>query len=381
MTLIPVKGAVLEWARKFRGLSETDAASRLGIEVTELRDFENERQAPTLGQFEDFAAQYRLPQATLFLKSPPSAPTDPVDFRSIDGNRARVHSFDFNVALSEIRNLLFQIERVVSDDEEFVAPSLPQLTLQDDPSIEGERERRRLGITVDEQLGWKSSKGFSNWRTALEKRGVLVFQAKFPINDGRGFTLYESPDTPTVIINKEDMADVAKSFTVWHEYAHLLLRRPGVSDQKFSDPTEAFCNRFAAAFLIPTEALRALLPVWPNSPVEWKDADIKRWAGRLKVSQRALAIRLEQLGLAPEGFGDRFAWGPPKKKPKSDGGDQIATHLSEIGFTYTQRVLSALDRGVIDQVAAVEALGMGENHLQRARDYVAKRLEPVPVAS
>lgn len=381
MTLIPVKGAVLEWARKFRGLSESDAASRLGIEVTELLDFENERQTPTLGLFEDFASQYRLPQATLFLQSPPSVPTDPVDFRSIDGNRARVHSFDFNVALSDIRNLLFRIEKVVSDDEEFVAPYLPQLTLQDDASIEGERERRRVGITVNDQLGWKASKGFSNWRTALEKQGVLVFQAKFPINDGRGFTLYENPDTPTVIINKEDMSDAAKSFTVWHEYAHLLLRRPGVSDHKFSDPTEAFCNRFAAAFLIPSEALRSLLPVWPNSPVEWKDAEIKRWAGRLKVSQRALAIRLEQLGLAPDGFGDRFAWGPPKKKPNSDGGDQIATHLSEIGFTYTQRILSALDRGVIDQVAAIEALGMGDNHIQRAREYVAKRLEPVPGAS
>jgi Zn-dependent peptidase ImmA (M78 family) len=381
MTLIPVKGAVLEWARKFRGLSETDAAERLGIEVTDLEDFEKGRKTPTLTQFEDFAAQYRLPQATLFLQSPPSVPSDPVDFRSIDGNRVRVHSFDFNVALSDIRNFLFQIEKVIADDEEFVIPTLPQLTLQDDPSIEGERERRRVGITVEEQLGWKASKGFSNWRTALEKRGILVFQAKFPINDGRGFTLYDSPEIPTVIINKEDMSDVAKSFTAWHEYAHLLLRQPGVSDHKFSDPTEAFCNRFAAAFLIPTEALRALLPVWPNSPVDWDSADIKRWAGRLKVSQRALAIRLEQLGLAPNGYGDKFAWGPPKKKPTSDGGDQIATHLSEIGFTYTERILSALDRGVIDQVAAIEALGMGGDHLQRARDYVARRQEPAPVAS
>jgi Zn-dependent peptidase ImmA (M78 family) len=381
MTSVPVKGAVLTWARKFRGLSEDDAANRLGIEVGELEDFEKERKAPSLTQFENFAAKYRLPQATLFLQSPPSVPSNPADFRSIDGKRTRTHSFDFNVALSGIRNLLFQYEKIAAEDEEFVAPSFPQLTLQDDASIEGERERRRLGITVEEQLGWEARKGFANWRTAIEKQGVLVFQAKFPIDDGRGFTIYESPDAPTVIVNKEDTTDAAKSFTAWHEYAHLLLRQPGVSDHKFSNPTEAFCNRFAAAFLIPTEALRRLLPVWPNSPVEWSAADIKRWSGRLKVSQRALAIRLEQLALAPKGFGDKFSWGTPKKKQKRDGGDQIATHLSELGFAFTERILSALDRGVIDQVAAVEALGIGNDHLHRARDYIARRLERVAVES
>lgn len=381
MTAIPVKGAVLEWARKFRGLSENDAAEKLGIAIADLDDFENERKQPSLTQFENFAAQYRLPQATLFLQTPPSTPNPPVDFRSIEGRRAQVHSFDFNVALSDIRGLLFQIEKISAEDEEFTPPPLPQLTLKNDPALEGERERRRIGISVDEQLGWKSSKGFSNWRTALEKQGILVFQAKFPVSDGRGFTLYENADTPTIIVNKEDTSDAAKSFTIWHEYAHLLLRQPGVSDLKFSNPTEAFCNRFAAAFLIPTDALRALLPVWPNSPVEWKDSEIKWWASRLKVSQRALAIRLEQLGIAPKDFGDRFSWGPPKKRQKKEGGDQIATHLSEIGFTFTERILSALDRGIIDQVAAVEALGLGNDHLQRARDYVSRRRERVAVES
>ena len=379
MTFIPVKGVVLEWARNFRGLSKTDAAERLGIEVGELEDFENERVYPSLTQFENFAAKYRLPQATLFLQNAPEVPPEPVDFRSVDGKRARVHSFDFKIALSDVRNLLFQIEKVTADDEEFVPPDLPRLKINDDAAVAGERERRRIGITVDEQLGWKSTKGFANWRTALEKQGVLVFQAKFPIKDGRGFSLYETRGAPTIIVNKDDTTDVAKSFTIWHEYAHLLLRQPGISDLNPSNPTEEFCNRFAAAFLIPTEALRALLPVWPNSPVEWENKKIKWWASRLKVSQRALAIRLEQLGLAPKGFGNKFIWGAPKARKKRPGGDQIATHLSEIGFAYTDRIISALDRGAIDRVAAIEALGLSNDQLHRAREYLNNREARVEV--
>jgi Zn-dependent peptidase ImmA (M78 family) len=289
MTFVPVKGSVLEWARKFRGLTEADAAERLGIAVADLDDFEKERKQPSVTQFEDFAAKYRLPQATLFLENPPIVPNQPTDFRSVDGRKTRVHSFDFNVALSDVRNLLFQIEKITVEDADFVPMALPQLTLAADPSAEGERERRRLRIGIEEQFGWEARKAFGNWRTHLERQGVLVFQSKFPLNDGRGFTLYESANAPTIIVNKEETTDAAKSFTVLHEYAHLLLRRPGVSDQKFSDPTEAFCNRFAAAFLIPSEALRALLPIWPNSPVEWNDASILRWSRKLKVSQRALA--------------------------------------------------------------------------------------------
>lgn len=372
MTNIPVKGAVLVWARKFRGLSEAEAADKLGMTVDELDDYEKERKVPTLTLFEDFANKYRLPQATLFLDSQPDVPPDPADFRSIRGRRQTKHSFDFKVALSEVRNLLFYIGRVIKDDEDFVPPKLPQLTLDDDPALAGERERRRVGIGVEEQLGWPSDKAFTNWRTYLEKQGIFVFQSKFPIEDGRGFSLYDSADSPTIIVNREENTKNPKAFTIFHEYAHLLLRKPGVSDERFSNPTESFCNRFSAAFLIPTEALRKLLPVWPNRPIDWERGDIERWARRLKVSQRSLAIRLEQLQLAPERFGDKFVW-HAKPRPKRDGGDQVATRLSDIGFNFTDKVLSAWDRGAIDEVQAVQAIGISTDYIGRAREYVDKR--------
>jgi Zn-dependent peptidase ImmA (M78 family)/DNA-binding XRE family transcriptional regulator len=377
MTAVPVKGSVLKWARKFRGLDEAQAAERLGIAVADLIAYEQERKQPSVTLFEAFASKYRLPQATMFLLTPPDLPPEPADFRSVGGKKRKKRSFEFSVALSNIRTWLFYFEKLAADDADFIPPKLPQLSISDDASVAGERERRRLKIPVGEQLSWRPREAFARWRAHLEKQGVLVFQQKFPMEDCRGFSLYGSENTPAVIVNKEEPFDVAKAFTIWHEYCHLLLRRPGISDQNFSDPTEAFCNRFSAAFLIPTEALRAVLPVWPNDPVNWSAGDVVRWAAQLKVSRRALAIRLEQAHLAPIGFSDQFGWSGDERKKLAGKGNYVATRLSEIGSGYTGKLLAALDRRAIDVTQFVEATGLSSEHIEDARRHVERGREMV----
>ena len=133
----------------------------------------------------------------------------------------------------------------------------PRISLTDDAAVAGERERRRLGIGVDDQFALKTkSKAFRFWRGHLEKSGVSVFQQKFSIDDCRGFSLYDNANAPCIVVNKDDTAEVAKIFTLIHEYCHLLVREPGVSDHDARNPIEAFCNRFAAGFLIPTPSLK-----------------------------------------------------------------------------------------------------------------------------
>ena len=354
MTVVPTKGAVLKWARLFRGLSEEDAAEKLGITVTDLLAYERDEKPkqPSVTTFEEFASKYRLPQATLFLPSPPETPGKPKDFRSVGGERANDFSFDFNVACSNVRGLLFQMERLATEDEDFVPPDLPIVNFNEDPSAAGERERKRLNIPVDDQFSWDQGEAFRRWRVHLEKQGVLVFQQKFPLKDGRGFSLYDSKSTPTIVVNKDEPTDTAKAFTVWHEYCHLLLRQPGVSDLG-NHPVESFCNKFAAAFLMPSEALRRLLPTWPNKPVNWNDSDISRWARKLKVSRRALALRLVHLGLAPDDFAGKYAWTTAAKRPNTGRGpDPTVVRLSELGSKYAGRLLTAYDSRVIDGVLA-----------------------------
>lgn len=147
MTKVPTSGEVLKWAREFRGLSASGAAERLGIGAEDLQEYERGKPV-SLSLFERMASRYRLPQATLFLRRPPETPPDLVDFRSIEGKQRRKRSFEFRVALSNVRTLVHKAEQVADDDAEFVFAELPRASLKDDPETLGEVG---LGLGVKDQ--------------------------------------------------------------------------------------------------------------------------------------------------------------------------------------------------------------------------------------
>jgi Zn-dependent peptidase ImmA (M78 family)/DNA-binding XRE family transcriptional regulator len=376
VTGIPVSPEVLHWARDFRRLSEEDAATKLGVTVEYLRALEKGEEKPSLTMFEKIAAQYRLPQSTLFRRTRPNNPPEPADYRTLGGDRPN-KTFELSVAVSRARTLISELQRVAEDDAEYRPPVLPNLSLAGDPGELGERERERLGTDFDTQKSWNNSaEAFRQWRRLIERQGVSVFMEKFPLADCRGFTLYDSGKPPCIIVNKDEEFDVARIYTLVHEYCHLLVRKPGISDENPANPVEAFCNRFAAGFLMPKSALRQLLPHWPNSPVEWADSEISAWAKQLKVSRRALAIRLEELGLAPKGLNRRFAAAPPPKKQKRDGEIKIpasTTRLNEVGSNYARVVLSAYDREAITLADAAKAFGLTPRQIEAVREAINPR--------
>jgi len=381
MAEVAVSGNVLKWAREFRGLEIDAAAEKLKLESGDLAAIEEKEETEiALGMFEKFASAYRLPQSTLFRSTPPKQPKFPSEHRTLDG-RSPKHSFEYSVALSNIRSLQLTLTNLSQDDEEFVWPRLPVYSrAETDPTQIGERERRHSDISFEDQLGWKPSKAFNYWRSYFEQKGIVVYLQKFELGDCRGFSIRDEGQPPAIVINKSEENDRARIFTLIHEYAHLVIDEPGTSDLDSRNPVEAYCNKFAAAFLMPRDALKELIGTWPNEQIEWQDSKIKFMAGRLKVSQRALALRLEELGLARKGFNQRFNWAPMKKPRRSDsggGGDYIKTRLSELGSRYTGAIIDAMDRGTITTFDASSALGLGEQHFPAVRDYVVGRRGPL----
>lgn len=374
MTDIPVKGAVIEWARIFRGLSPEEAAEKMGLTVNELIEIEAGTRLPTLTQFVKFGQAYQLPLATLFRRTAPKEPEELPDFRTFEGVRPRKR-FDFNVALSNVRSLQATLRILKSEDDLFQPAHLRQYDHSGDPFAQGEKERRAIGVSVRQQINWSVENGFRHWRAVIERTGVSVYLQNFDETDSLGCAIWEDRDLPAILINKAIRAENAWIFTLIHEYAHLLIRKPGISDQNRRNPIEAFCNRFAAAFLMPTAALRWLLPEWPDRPIQWADQTIRNAAQQLKVSAQALAIRLEELDRAPAGLNRRFATRDVAPRKDSTGGGYVRTRLSEIGGRYTTSIISALERDVIDNVHASQALGLGPTHLEAARLYVDRQRE------
>ena len=99
----------------------------------------------------------------------------------------------------------------------------------------------------------------------------------------------------------------------------------------------------------------------PNKPVEWTLEDIRFWAGRLKVSQQALALRLEKLGYAPAGFMRRIRAQQPKVihgEREGTGGNYNSTQVNELGDRFTLSVLHAERRAAIKTFEAAEIIAI-----------------------
>ena len=87
---------------------------------------------------------------------------------------------------------------------------------------------------------------------------------------------------PVVVVNQREV-DQAKIFTLFHEYAHLILRRQGICLEREDvdkRAIESWCNEFAAMFLVPSDALTMRTPKRSLS-IE----DVKRLARVFKSEQ------------------------------------------------------------------------------------------------
>lgn len=367
MTDVHVNGKTLKWAREYRRLTVKQAARALEIRSADLLEYEEGGKLPTMGVFEKMSKAYMLPTATLVLPSPPTnIPKHPKDFRTVEGRPADL-SYETLGIISRVRLYQNRLADLAEIDPEFTPLPVRRYSMRGDPGKLGEHERNLIAVSIGDQLGWyNEDDAFRKWRRIIEDQGIYVYMEKFPIDDCKGISLLDHDNLPALIINKNEDSAVAKTFSLIHEYAHILFRRPGISNRNFENVTEAFCNKFAAAFLLPEAALKRVLAQWPTSPIEWDRDEIVEAARALKVSQLAMTLRLEGLQLAPEGFYVRFKEKQfkPKKHPKktdSGGPGYTILRIYDLGRRFPRAILSASARGTISKVDAAAILNTPEH--------------------
>src|SRR5689334_24536784 len=119
-----------------------------------------------------------------------------------------------------------------------------------------------LGVTREAQRTWRTPRASYNaWRAALEHAGILVLQVTgVSPAEMLGFSLSERP-LPVIGVNRKLHLN-GRTFTLLHEFIHVLLERSGICDIDESGQRppeeqrpEIFCNAVAAATLAPGDAL------------------------------------------------------------------------------------------------------------------------------
>lgn len=304
---VPISGPVLKWAREEAGLSRAELASKVRIDVDDLKLWESDKAKPTRGEFTRLVQRLGRPSAIFFMNEAPKNAGMPTSLRKAPALGKHALGPEETKQIRWARRLQ-EITSWVFDDAGDAEVDLPTFDLTSDPFEAGTAYRNTSRIGTEEQLGWaNASEAFREWRQLLEDIGIVVLQLSMGKKNIRGFSAWDRY-VPIVAVNTA-YHPTARNYTLMHEVAHLLTRteaacqhfvRPGPYDGN----VERWCEQFAAAFLVPKDGLTrvaAYYNVTETSRVS--DPDVARlMANRFSVSTRAMALRLKEVGLAADGL-------------------------------------------------------------------------------
>lgn len=373
---LPYNGAMMRWAREWRGRTLEEAAQKLGVAPDTISDWETGRDIPSVAKARKLADFYGRAFLEFFYDEKPEIKESRLvpDYR-IHRGADDPHA---NREILEIQHWA-EIQRVnaldLFDDIQEPPPSFPQ-TLQAslDDSVEDyaeqAREALRFPFATQRSMKHKERQDLPNiLRSRMEEAGVLVLRenalAKFGVS---GMTIVQFP-LPIVVYATE--APSRSVFTLMHEFGHIVLResaisgpervRGGVSHER---RVERWCDKFAAAFLMPKSALEDLRGEPPAVP--WKSIDdvtLAAIAKHFKVSQHAMLIRLVDLLYVSADY----YWGVKRPqflaeeaKWNRKGITKVwASRIwNQLGDLYTGLVLEALGTGKIQPHQAQTLFGV-----------------------
>jgi len=264
------------------------------------------------------------------------------------------------------------LQTIATELHERPPVELDRLTLRDDP-LEAAASQRALipEGTPDTRSEWSA---LSSWRAWLELRGLLVLQMSLPEDELQGFS-FSGGGPPVIVVSSADDPR-PRIFTIFHEYAHLLLGTGGmcipnarqVSVRARGD-AEKFCNTFAGAFLVPgdeliadpaTDRVRSAHGVPSDSLLAPLTARFQ--VSRPVVWQQLYAHRV----ISREVFGQKWAqWESQfRKQPRTSRlPGPVPTPrrvVAEKGRGFVGLVLEAEERGAITRRDALDYLGIRE---------------------
>lgn len=294
---VSINPKALVWSREALKMPREVAATKLKLSEAQLVALEEGTASPTLRQFRSIANVYRRPTAFFYLDRLPPLPKPVTDYRRV---HPELH-FAPHSALDAF--ILARIRRdralELASALDVKIPTFGVKANKETPaSTLANNIRKRIGIALSEQLGWKPDpyQTLRRWSDAIEAAGVIVSQfSDVEVAELRGFSISDQP-LPLVCANGKD-APPARLFTLFHELAHVALGNGGFCDLH-SDADgwiEPFCNQVAGEALVPTAALEAESIVIRHSGPVWTDGDLRTLANRFGVSGLVMLRRLLSL--------------------------------------------------------------------------------------
>lgn len=381
-----INPALITWARSSarRSLANLAKACRTTEDV--VSGWEEGTQAPTIAQLTKIAVACRCPLPVFFLSELPPERKVPKALRSLGSKGPDSYTSPTAFAVRAAMRAQDIIRELNESMGRRILPQLSRMRLDGRPESYAFELREQLGLSLAEQIKCSNeSAALREWRLRVEALGVLTMQIPFPLEEGRGFSIFDN-EAPVILLNSKD-APTARCFTLMHEIAHLGLRRSGIfqPDRLYDGLTSAdraeeyFCNHVAAEVLVPAyqDEVEKRLAACVTHGVVDEDAVI-RLAKLLKVSRYVILRKLwseDYISLATvRSIED--AWQaaydtstPPPRKPDIKI-SPVTKCISQKGRRFVSTVVEGLDRELITYSQAIEYLGLRMKNFAKLRERI-----------
>lgn len=376
-TLIEINNTVLVWARESLAINRNQVSERTSISAKRLIQLEDGEKLPTLHELKELSKLYKRTIATLLLSKPPKEKPLPSDRRTIDSKELGNFHEKTIMAVRKARALaqsFVELKKELNED----IPSLNFIA-----SIE--ESAQSVAVKVRNSLKLEYIREITNTNQALEiyiqrveSLGIGVYQLMLPQDEIRGFTILDE-SIPIIGIKRNDSPS-AKTFTLFHELAHVLLNKDGLCDlsQKTNIEIEKWCNAFSAEILIPVAELLEM-----ESVVEYKRQGNKIWlkkdlialAGYFHVGPLAILRSLLENQLTTYAYyNERHQeWNnkPQFGRSKNPEGRNIPKEaIREKGRNYISLAFTAFDQNRIDLKDLSDFLGIKLNYITKTRQLL-----------
>jgi Zn-dependent peptidase ImmA (M78 family) len=337
---------------------------------------------PTLAALRELASYYGMPLGVFLLSSPPVVPPRPIDLRVFPGARLPELSIELAKALNRATAIQAVAEEML---RETGGPAfVPGQTDRGDFEALARAQRDILAVSLTEQHRWRDDHAaLRTWRQVIEVRHVFVLQLPMPRHAVRAFSLSQRP--PVIVLNQSDYVR-ARIFSLFHEYAHVLLGTgaicmPGVGRlaMERTSAVEVFCNRFAGALLVPGDALKVeplAARVGERGTVP-DDDTLDALARRFHVSRGVVWYRLRDVGMiAADVFAAKWdEWADFYPPPPTGGGGMTTAErvVTTYGSNLPQLLLAAAKRNIVTRADVGQYLRVGVRHLGDIEAEAASR--------
>ncbi|MDK7215526.1 ImmA/IrrE family metallo-endopeptidase [Corynebacterium pyruviciproducens] len=255
---VPISQEVLQWA--ISRTRQTPEELSTQTDFKQIHDWVEGKKQPTLNQAKSLAKKAGLPFGVLLLPEPIDISPDLPDFRTEKNTRLRDTS-------KELEEQIFLSQRslnwYVDNAARYGAPRpelLRSAILTQSPETVADRTRDIIDWFPAMPTGGRTH--LTILAKHIEEHGILVMKGSTVGNNNhsrldrdefRGFTLIR--DGYALIFINTAEAPSANLFSLAHELGHVVLGKHGVSSDEEHNRIERWCNKFAAALLLPKESL------------------------------------------------------------------------------------------------------------------------------